>query len=107
MAKRVKVAWLFHTEKTVAFTETTESLLAGAFVRILTVEVKQIHCVSFQLFYMECLQILFLCLHWHLRACLNFANLDVCGHSFKIIYTRNCVPLNGHDWDPLLYGVLR
>ncbi|WP_252264056.1 DUF3408 domain-containing protein, partial [Phocaeicola massiliensis] len=25
--------------------------------------------------------ILFLCLHWHLRACLNFANLDVCGHS--------------------------
>ena len=71
------------TEKTVAFTETTESLLAGAFVRILTVEVKQIHCVSFQLFYMECLQILFLCLHWHLRACLNFANLDVCGHSFS------------------------
>ena len=74
------------TEKTVAFTETTESLLAGAFVRILTVEVKQIHCVSFQLFYMECLQILFLCLHWHLRACLNFANLDVCGHSFKYNY---------------------
>lgn len=73
------------TEKTVAFTETTESLLAGAFVRILTVEVKQIHCVSFQLFYMECLQILFLCLHWHLRACLNFANLDVCGHSFNLL----------------------
>lgn len=70
------------TEKTVAFTETTESLLAGAFVRILTVEVKQIHCVSFQLFYRECLQILFLCLHWHLIACLNFANLDVCGHSY-------------------------
>ena len=74
------------TEKTVAFTETTESLLAGAFVRILTVEVKQIHCVSFQLFYMECLQILFLCLHWHLRACLNFANLDVCGHSYSLLY---------------------
>ena len=70
------------TEKTVAFTETTESLLAGAFVRILTVEIKQIHCVSFQLFYMECLQILFLCLHWHLIGCANFANLDVCGHSF-------------------------
>ena len=82
------------TEKTVAFTETTESLLAGAFVRILTVEVKQIHCVSFQLFYMECLQILFLCLHWHLRACLNFANLDVCGHSLvntPFIYDRNCI----------------
>ena len=24
-------------------------------------------------------------LHWHLRACLNFANLDVCGHSFYLI----------------------
>ena len=33
-------------------------------------------------FYRECLQILFLCLHWHLIACLNFANLDVCGHSY-------------------------
>ena len=48
------------TEKTVVFTEMTESLLTGAFVRILTVEIKQIHNVSFQLSNMECLQIVFL-----------------------------------------------
>ena len=42
----------------------------------------------FNCFYMECLQILFLCLHWHLRACLNFANLDVCGHSYYFITNK-------------------
>lgn len=51
------------TEKAVAFTEMTESFLAGAFVRILTVEIKQIHNVSFQLSNMEYLQIVCLWLH--------------------------------------------
>jgi len=51
------------TEKTVVFTEMSESILAGAFVRILTVEIKQIHNVSFQLSNMEYLQIVCLWLH--------------------------------------------
>lgn len=57
------------TEKTVVFTEMTESILAGAFVRILTVEIKQIHCVPFQLSNMEWLQILFLWIHWLFKFC--------------------------------------
>lgn len=57
------------TEKTVVFTEMTESFLAGAFIRILTVEIKQIHNVSFQLSNMECLQIVFLCLYWQFKLC--------------------------------------
>ena len=51
------------TEKTVVFSEMSESILAGAFVRILTVEIKQIHNVSFQLSNMEYLQIVCLWLH--------------------------------------------
>ena len=57
------------TEKAVVFTEMTESLLTGAFVRILTVEIKQIHNVSFQLSNMECLQIVFQWLHWQFKLC--------------------------------------
>ena len=48
-------------EKTVAFTEMTQGCLTGPFVRILTVKIKQIHSVSFQLAYMKWPQIPF---HW-------------------------------------------
>ena len=48
-------------EKTVAFTEMTQGCLTGTFVRILTIKIKQIHSVSFQLAYMKWPQIPF---HW-------------------------------------------
>ena len=57
------------TEKAMVFAEMTESFLAGAFVRILTVEIKQIHNVPFLLSDIECLQILFQWLLWLFKLC--------------------------------------
>jgi len=57
------------TEKTVVFTEMSESILAGAFVRILTVEIKQVHSGPFLLSNMEWLQIVFQWIHWQFKFC--------------------------------------
>ena len=57
------------TKKAVVFTEMSESFLAGAFVRILTVEIKQIHSGPFLLSNMEWLQIVFQWIHWKFKFC--------------------------------------